>query len=291
MSRFSFFRWGKSKSDADKSSENDGQFAADSIDRKKVSEQNSSKDPHLPEKKRARRRLVGSVTLVLAAIIVLPMVFESKPKQTASDLLIDIPSKDKSLQTAESNPASAPASGTVGAPQTVQTVEQPASAGIAPAPQPEQNVQPTQADVKDHTAAQEKPVTVLNQTNQDQQKVAERQAQVEKEKQLKAEKARQEKAKANENADPIGKMIADKTKAKPEKQMIQVAALTSQQKVNELQARLTKAGIRSHTQKAKAKNGEEWIRVRVGPLSGKSEVDSTCAKLVGMGLSCTLIPN
>lgn len=292
MSRFSFFRWGKSKSDADNPSDSDGQFVADSVDRKQVSGQNSSNDPHLPEKKRARRRLVGSVTLVLAAIIVLPMVFESKPKQSVPDLVIDIPSKDKSLQTVGNNPVTAPVADTANAPQSGQPVEQPASAGIAPAPQPGQSVPPTEAVVKEDTAVvQEKPVAVQTQAKQEQQKAAEKQALAEKEKQLKAEKARQEKAKANENADPIGKMIADKTAANSEKQMVQVAALTSQQKVNELQARLTKAGIRSHTQKVKAKNGEEWIRVRVGPLSGKSEVDSMCSRLKGLGLSCTLVPN
>ena len=69
--------------------------------------------------------------------------------------------------------------------------------------------------------------------------------QADKEKQQQAEKARQEKAKI-EADDPIGKMIADKNAAAAGsgKQMIQVAALGSQQKANELQARLSKAGIR-----------------------------------------------
>lgn len=119
---------------------------------------------------------------------------------------------------------------------------------------------------------------------------------------LKAEKAKQEKARADKlkaektkaasGSDPIGQMIADKnTKTSTSgKQVIQVAALTSQQKVSELQAKLSKAGIHSHTQKVKAKNGEERIRVRVGPLN-KGDADKTCSKLKSMGLSCTLLPN
>lgn len=49
-------------------------------------------DPTLPEKQRARRRLVGAIALVLAAIVVLPMVLDSHPKPVTDDIAIDIPS-------------------------------------------------------------------------------------------------------------------------------------------------------------------------------------------------------
>ncbi|MDP1977107.1 SPOR domain-containing protein [Undibacterium sp.] len=52
-------------------------------------------DPILPEKKRARRRLIGAVALALAAIIGLPMILDSDPKPLADDISIRIPSKDK----------------------------------------------------------------------------------------------------------------------------------------------------------------------------------------------------
>ncbi len=283
MSRFSFFRWGRSKSDADRPSDADGRFVADGVDRKKVPGQNSSDDPHLPEKKRARRRLVGSVTLVLAAVIVLPLIFESKPRQATPDLLIDIPSRDRLVQTVADNRMAAPAADTSGS----------STDGIAPVVRSDQDagqtagmVQTTVAVKDDAVAAmQEKPLVMQDQEKEQRQKASE--------KQLKAEKARQEKAKADADADPIGKMIADKNNASSQSgsQMIQVAALASQQKVNELQARLSKAGIRSHTQKVRAKNGEERIRVRIGPLSGKNEVDNVCSRLKAMGLSCTLVSN
>ncbi|KMZ12682.1 DedD protein [Candidatus Burkholderia humilis] len=48
-------------------------------------------DSTLPEKQRARRRLVGAVALVLAAVIVLPMVLDSRPKPVTDDISIDIP--------------------------------------------------------------------------------------------------------------------------------------------------------------------------------------------------------
>ncbi len=52
-------------------------------------------DPMLPEKKRARRRLIGASALVLAAIIGLPMIFDSEPKPLTDDIAIQIPSRDK----------------------------------------------------------------------------------------------------------------------------------------------------------------------------------------------------
>lgn len=284
MSRFSFFRWGKSKSDADRSSGKHGRFVADNIDRKKVSEQND--DPHLPEKKRARRRLVGSVTLVLAAIIVLPMVFESKPKQVVPDLLIDIPSRDRSSQMAAGDAVSSEG----------RSIGQPLAEGVPSGSRSVRDVGQTtdsvseDVSVKDDTVVlmQEKTSVAQDREREQQHQVEEKPVRAEKEKPQKAEKV-----KTDMDADPIGKMIADKNNASSGsgKQVIQVAALASQQKVAELQARLSKVGIRSHTQKVKSKNGEERIRVRVGPFSGKSEMDSTCSKLKAMGLSCTLVSN
>jgi len=50
-------------------------------------------DPTLPEKQRARRRLVGAIALVVAAVIILPMVLDSHPKPVTDDISIDIPSR------------------------------------------------------------------------------------------------------------------------------------------------------------------------------------------------------
>jgi len=52
-------------------------------------------DPVLPEKKRARRRLVGAIALALAVAVGLPMVLDSEPKPLASDIDIKIPSKER----------------------------------------------------------------------------------------------------------------------------------------------------------------------------------------------------
>jgi DedD protein len=47
-------------------------------------------------KRRGRRRLVGAVALVLVAVIVLPMVFDSEPKSPAPPVSVRIPGEDES---------------------------------------------------------------------------------------------------------------------------------------------------------------------------------------------------
>jgi DedD protein len=45
-------------------------------------------------RKRARRRLVGAITLMAAAVVILPMVLDSKPEQRNQEIDIRIPAED-----------------------------------------------------------------------------------------------------------------------------------------------------------------------------------------------------
>ena len=59
-------------------------------------------------KRRGRRRLVGAVALVLAAVIVLPMVFDSEPKGSAPPVSVRIPGEDETGFTPKVTPKSPP---------------------------------------------------------------------------------------------------------------------------------------------------------------------------------------
>lgn len=52
-----------------------------------------SEDVNL-QKRRGRRRLVGAIALVLAAVIVLPMVFDAEPRRAAPTVSVRIPGED-----------------------------------------------------------------------------------------------------------------------------------------------------------------------------------------------------
>jgi DedD protein len=59
-------------------------------------------------KRRGRRRLVGAIALVLAAVIVLPMVFDSEPKGSAPAVSVRIPGEDDTGFTPKVTPKSPP---------------------------------------------------------------------------------------------------------------------------------------------------------------------------------------
>src|SRR5205823_14783095 len=61
-------------------------------------------------KRRGRRRLVGAVALVLAAVIVLPMVFDPEPKSTQTPVTVRITAENEAPPFApKAAPKAAPA--------------------------------------------------------------------------------------------------------------------------------------------------------------------------------------
>ena len=54
-------------------------------------------DPALPQKKRARHRLIGAIALCLLAAIVVPLLLDSEPSRPTTDVAIVIPSRDTPL--------------------------------------------------------------------------------------------------------------------------------------------------------------------------------------------------
>ncbi|MGH8722429.1 MAG: hypothetical protein ACREU4_10615, partial [Burkholderiales bacterium] len=74
-------------------------------------------------KRRGRRRLVGSIALVLAAVIVLPWIFDPQPRQSAP-VSVRIPNEHESAFKPTAVPKPAP------------PVEAPKAPAPAPAPEP-----------------------------------------------------------------------------------------------------------------------------------------------------------
>lgn len=84
-------------------------------------------------RRRARRRLVGSLALALLAIVVLPMVFEPEPKPLGDDVEIVIPGQDtpfKPSAVTDNRPAAAPAAN----PPAISTPVEPPPVELAPVP-------------------------------------------------------------------------------------------------------------------------------------------------------------
>ena len=250
-------------------------------------------DPVLPEKKRARRRLVGAIALALAAAVGLPMLLDSEPKPLAGDIAIHIPSKEKAAPLpVPAEPSAEPAADAVNAADSVDSGEEIVDAPPeAPAPKPA----PASAEPPPvRTVETSRPEPVKVPKPEPKHEVLKPRPEPEKrEPEKKAAKAearpaeKAEKPRADDSARALA-ILEDKTAAKAEgpapRYVVQVAALASQEKAAELQSRLRAAGVSSFTQKS-----GDLIRVRVGPFS-KEEAEKVRAKLGSIGLSGTMVP-
>jgi len=284
-------------------------------------------DPMLPEKKRARRRLVGAIALALAAAVGLPMLLDSEPKPLAGDIAIQIPSRDKApplpvpgdpgAAAGQAPQAPAARDKAVAAEDSVdkdeEVIDAPAAAkpparlaaeSRQPAPKPEA-AKPEHKEAKPDTRLAERAAKEradherIERERADKERIdkAERLARERADKAERLDKQRaEEKARQKAQSDARALAIlegkaaekdkekdraADKEKAADAggaKVTLQVAAMSSQEKAAEVQARLRGAGISSHTEKF-----GDLIRVKVGPL-GKDEAANVRAKLSKLGL-------
>ncbi len=227
-------------------------------------------DPMLPEKKRARRRLIGAIALVLAAIIGLPMIFDSEPKPLSDDIDIQIPSRDKTAPSA-SRPMPLPPEPVAGDPKS-DSIADPLAAKPAAEAKSDANVATaapaiTPAPADDRSAAPA-PAKLL------------------------PTKPAPPKADAGTRAgaaaatDKLAETIAEKTR---NRFVVQVAAVSSQAKAEELQNRLKKAGIQSYSQRVSTKDGDRF-RIRIGPFGNREEADKMRGRLGPLGLSGTVQP-
>jgi len=248
-------------------------------------------DPVLPEKKRARRRLIGAVALVLAAVIGLPMILDSEPKPLADDIAIQIPSKDKAAPPAKERSAvPPPPAGKISAATGLDKNEE----IIALPPVTAANSMAAIPPAASKSSATQYPAANPNgkpESRPEHKLAAKPEAKASVQPQEGGNQEDATRARALLEAKPEVK--AEKTKAsfekKPARFIIQVAALGSQEKANELQGKLKSAGIRSQTQKIATQSGER-IRVRVGPFPSRDEAEKVRARLIKMGLSGTLVP-
>jgi DedD protein len=305
MGLLSFLRKNKQESRSDSTFQSRAEEDSDAVrnrgKRKTGKDRSRAPDPVLPEKKRARRRLVGAVALVMAAVVGLPMILDSEPKPVTDDIAIDIPSKDKRTQggavrTAPpvANVAKAPAG--VGLDQDEEVIDPatlppPVDAGPSTAARSEmpQLVKP-EPRPRPELRAEPKPETP---------RPAKAEPKTESKTERKTELAHAKPAEKVDEASRARAILEGRSepkveaKAEPKKEsgrfVVQVAALATQDKVDELQDKLKSAGIASFTQKVSTDNGSR-TRIRVGPFSSKEEADRVRAKLSKIGLAGTLVP-
>jgi DedD protein len=246
-------------------------------------------DPTLPEKQRARRRLVGAIALVVAAVIILPMVLDSHPKPVTDDISIDIPSRpapklaksaaneDMQAGVAPDNPPAADtgvaASGL--APATTATTTAAATA-TASATKPAQSAA---AKPDTNTSAAAKPAA-KPQT----QALAANIAPAAPAKQAKAPAA------ATSNDDDTNTAAsADANSGTPasppgNRFAVQLGAFANEANARNWAAKLKAAGVPAYTEHRKQADGSTLTLLRAGPFADRAAATEAIAKVRGAGL-------
>ena len=317
---FSFFRKNQNQGKQNPTF-GDGEFYARAGDasnvrmgRSKSHAANMQVDPVLPEKKRARRRLIGAIALALAAIIVLPMILDSQPKPLENDILIQIPSKDKALFPSANHPASALAAASIStetspeiqiaASDTLDSKEEVVTLPSPPSPAPVDNLARVEGK-GDKEILENKRIKEIKKTQETSSNVLVKNAtkhSLQSHTPIPTSTYTSKKSfetvneTARANAILEGKVngksndkVAEHAPQKAPRFVVQVAALADQEKIAALQTKLNNAGIVSHTQKVATQTGER-TRVRIGPYTNKEDAEKVRAKLEKLGLSGSVLP-
>lgn len=223
----------------------------------------SQSEQEIQFKKRARRRLVGAIALVLLMIVLLPMLLEDRIAQAPKEeVVISIPSQDSQL---EAKPEAEP-------------VKQAEPVQASPAPAPEENKAPetqalvNQAKPLEPTApvVESKPAQVVQQDVQ-------------------APKKEEAKPKPVE---PVIK-AEDKPKADSSNSVhlsVQIGVFSDPENVKKMQAQLADKGLKSHSELIDTSKGQK-TRLRVGPYASKKEAEAALGKVKALGLTGVVVGN
>jgi DedD protein len=237
-----------------------------------MANQQAMSDEETQLRRRARRRLIGAVTLVTVMVVTLPMVLDGEPKQSGQDIAINIPSpassgdfSSKIVPVPEQAKADAPAPADKPAPAAVPDK-------VAPVLPPEK-AQPAAAE-----------------------KVAEAKVEQPAPKKTAEAKAEMVPAKKEEKPADKPKEVADTAKetkpaTKPAEaqhasgsHIILLGAFLSESNAKQRQAKLKEIGVKFYLEKIKSPAGEKTA-VRAGPYSSRQEAERILGKLKAAGIT------
>ncbi|MFN5498487.1 MAG: SPOR domain-containing protein [Burkholderiales bacterium] len=231
-------------------------------------------------RKRARHRLMGSVVLVLGAVVGLPLLFDSQPRPVAIDTPIVIPDRNQI----------SPLSATTGSAKTGAIKEGLAQDQVIAAGQTgaAKSAVTNSAGLDPHEEVVPK----------DSKADAKAEAKLEPKSELKAEAKSEPKSEPKSENKPDAKEAA-KAKALLDgkeapnsgdavRSVVQVGAYADLAKAKEARAKLESAGFKTYTQEIDTKDGKR-IRVRVGPFATKEEADKTAEKIRKLNLQASVL--
>ncbi len=251
-------------------------------------------------RKRARHRLMGSVILVLGAVVGLPLLFDSQPRPVAIDTPIVIPDRNQVAA--------------LTAPSAIVKPAAPSKEIVLEAAEPPNGTAPKSAVA--NTAALDPHEEVVT---KDTKNVAKVDPKTEVKPEVKSETKPEVKPESKPETKTVAKsdtkegakdgakdtakdgakdaakakaLLDGKEASKPAetavRSVVQVGAFADLAKAREVRTKLESAGIKTYTQDVETKEGKR-TRVRVGPFATKEEADKAAEKIRKLNLQATVL--
>jgi DedD protein len=223
-------------------------------------------------RKRARHRLMGSVILVLGAVVGLPLLFDSQPRPVAIDTPIVIPDRNQVAPLTSPSAIVKPA-----APSKEVVLDAPDTTAGAPAKSTVANT--AALDPNEEVVTKDPKIVAKSDVKPD--------VKPETKPELNPETKPDAKEAAKAKALLDGK-DAPKSADAPVRSVVQVGAFADLAKAREVRTKLESAGIKTYTQDVETKDGKR-TRVRVGPFATKEEADKAAEKIRKLNLQATVL--
>lgn len=260
-------------------------------------------------RKRARHRLMGSVVLVLGAVVGLPLLFDSQPRPVAIDTPIVIPDRNQAAPLATPGNSS---KSTQAKERPVLVPSAPEQPAVTPAksavanvaaldPHEEVVTKDTKTEIKSETKTEAKPEVKAESKPEAKHEVkpeakpevkADTKAdpKTDKKPDVKSDKKSETKSESKDGAKAKalldGKDAAKSSEAV--RTVVQVGAFADAAKAKEARTKLEQAGLKTYTQEVDTKEGKR-IRVRVGPFATKEEADKAAEKIRKLNLPTSVL--
>jgi len=203
-------------------------------------------------RQQARHRLIGATVLVVIAVVGFPLVFDTKPRDMAADIRIDMPEREL---VRASQPPVAP----VPDKQALAT------------PAVEEVVSITDKTAAGNVATPDKtPVPSIDSKATD------------------ISKSKTSSVSDNAPAETKGSDKPEAAAPAPERFIVQVGAYSDESKVKEVRAKLEKAGYTTYVHVAQTKEGKR-TRVRIGPFATKQEAQKIVVKIKSLNFNASVL--
>lgn len=238
-------------------------------------------------KRRARRRLIGAIAMALAAVIVLPMVFDAEKKPLDADISIQIPNKDAVVTKGPGALATVPPAASSAEAKKEDAAKDAPAVTTKPDPKSDAKSEAkgeAKSDVKAEVKAESKSPAKDAAPKDGPPKADDKRAA--------KDLAEEKRAAAILNAQADGaKAVANAAEKSASGEggfAVQVGAFATEEKVKEARDKLSGAGIKTFTETLQTKDGER-TRVRAGPYPGKDAADAARDKIKALGFAGAVV--